>query len=139
MSDGRAECVIHVNLSQYGVTIKCLIEKTPLGTAGPIGLAREEILRDNSDGFFFVLNSDIVSEYSFEQLLEEHKSNVAEVSLNVKVVEDPSKYGVVVCNDQGHVSEFIQTPKQFKSNKVNTGIYLFNTSIFDLKIIKSSP
>ena len=40
--------------------IECLIEKEPMGTAGPIGLAKERLLEDNKDDLFFVINSDIV-------------------------------------------------------------------------------
>lgn len=52
-------------LFQYNVEIKCLIEREPMGTAGPIGLAAEHLLTGNEHGFFFVLNSDIVCHYEF--------------------------------------------------------------------------
>lgn len=50
---------------EYNVEIKCLIEREPMGTAGPIGLAAEHLLTGNEHGFFFVLNSDIVCHYEF--------------------------------------------------------------------------
>jgi mannose-1-phosphate guanylyltransferase len=51
---------------EYGVKIECLIEKEPMGTAGPIGLAKEQLLKDNEEGLFFVINSDIVCQYDFK-------------------------------------------------------------------------
>jgi mannose-1-phosphate guanylyltransferase len=49
----------------------------------------------------------------------------------VKDVEDPSKYGVVVSNEDGRVTKFIEKPKEYVNNKINAGIYIFNHSIFD--------
>jgi len=46
-------------------------------------------------------------------------------------VKDPTKYGVVVSNDVGRIDRFIEKPKEFISDKINAGIYLFNTSVID--------
>ena len=37
-----------------------------MGAAGPIGLAKEQLLKDNEEGLFFVINSDIVCQYDFK-------------------------------------------------------------------------
>lgn len=42
---------------------------------------------------------------------------------------DPSKYGVVLYDELGKIERFIEKPKDFISNKINAGLYLFNTSI----------
>ena len=44
-----------------------------MGTAGPIRLAKELILKDNPEGLFFVLNSDIICEFPFDKLIAFHK------------------------------------------------------------------
>ena len=88
-------------LLQYNVSIKCLIEREPMGTAGPIGLAAQHLTEGNEQGFFFVLNSDIVCHYQFDKMLEKHKSHAGVATVCVKEVEDPSKFGVVVANDNG--------------------------------------
>jgi len=72
-----------------------------MGTAGPIGLAAPHLLRDNDHGMFFVLNSDIVCHYEFEKMIAKHKSHSGSVTICVKEVEDPSKFGVVVANEDG--------------------------------------
>lgn len=46
-------------------------------------------------------------------------------------VEDPSKYGVVVANEEGKVLKFLEKPKEFVSNKINAGLYIFNNSVID--------
>ena len=49
----------------------------------------------------------------------------------MKEVEDPSKFGVVVADEQGQVSKYIQTPSEFYASTVNCGIFIFNTKIFE--------
>ena len=102
-----------------------------MGTAGPIGLARDHLMADNKDGLFFVINSDIVCQYDFKQMLEKHREHKGIATLCVKEVEDPSKFGVVVADEQGKVSTYIQNPKEFYSSTVNCGMFIFNLEIFD--------
>ncbi len=77
-----------------------------MGTAGPIGLAAQHLLTGNEQGFFFVLNSDIVCHYEFAKMIEKHKSHTGVATVCVKEVEDPSKFGVVVASSTGQVSEY---------------------------------
>ena len=45
-------------------------------------------------------------------------------------VEEPSKYGVVVYHpESGKISSFVEKPQEFVSNKINAGLYIFNTDI----------
>ena len=54
-------------------------------------------------------------------------------------VEEPSKYGVVVYNEEsGDIQRFVEKPKVFVSNKINAGMYIFNPSILK-RIEVSSP
>jgi mannose-1-phosphate guanylyltransferase len=46
-------------------------------------------------------------------------------------VEEPSRYGVVVSDDTGKIQSFVEKPKQFISNCINAGMYVFNTSMID--------
>jgi len=55
-------------------------EDKPLGTAGPIALAREHLL-DGTDEPFFVLNSDVTCSYPLAEMLEQHKRKQAEATL----------------------------------------------------------
>ncbi|XP_011303559.1 mannose-1-phosphate guanyltransferase beta [Fopius arisanus] len=114
---------------KLGVNLIFSHEKEPLGTAGPIALAKELLLQ--SDEPFFVLNSDIICDFPFKQLLQFHKSHGGEGTIVVTKVEEPSKYGVVLYNKKGRVESFIEKPQEFVSNKINAGIYIFNSSILN--------
>merc|ERR1712137_573735 len=104
-------------------------ETEPLGTAGPLALAREH-LQDGDP--FFVLNSDVICSFPFTKLLEFHKSHGGEGTIMVTQVEEPSKYGVVVFDSEtGKIARFVEKPQIFVGNKINAGIYIFNPSILD--------
>ncbi|KAJ4733988.1 Mannose-1-phosphate guanyltransferase [Rhynchospora pubera] len=116
---------------QLGIKITCSQETEPLGTAGPLALARDKLV-DGSGEPFFVLNSDVISEYPFSQLIQFHKSHGGEATIMVTKVDEPSKYGVVVMEEEtGKVERFVEKPKIFVGNKINAGIYLLNPSVLD--------
>lgn len=50
----------------------------------------------------------------------------------VTKVEEPSKYGVVVYEQQtGQIERFVEKPREYVSNKINAGLYIFNSSILN--------
>lgn len=129
-------------------------EKEPLGTAGPLALARDLLTADHEP--FFVLNSDIICEFPFKQLVKFHKSHGKEGTLvvswviivqlvlelielielilsyrpQVTQVEEPSKYGVVVYDKQsGKIERFVEKPQVYVSNKINAGLYIFSPEV----------
>ena len=54
-----------------------------LYSAGPLGLAREILEKDSEP--FFVLNSDIICNYPFKKMLEQHRSHGREGTIVVSV------------------------------------------------------
>lgn len=51
--------------------------------------------------------------------------------IQVTKVEEPSKYGVVIYDQTGCIEKFVEKPVEFVSNKINAGIYIFETSVLD--------
>ncbi|KAL0289179.1 UNVERIFIED_CONTAM: Mannose-1-phosphate guanylyltransferase 1 [Sesamum angustifolium] len=95
------------------IKITCSQETEPLGTAGPLALARDKLIDDS-------------------EMIEFHKSHGGEASIMVTKVDEPSKYGVVVMEETtGQVERFVEKPKLFVGNKINAGIYLLNPSVLD--------
>uniref|UniRef100_A0A1J3G0S1 mannose-1-phosphate guanylyltransferase n=1 Tax=Noccaea caerulescens TaxID=107243 RepID=A0A1J3G0S1_NOCCA len=117
---------------KLGIKITFSQETEPLGTAGPLALARDKLL-DESGEPFFVLNSDVICEYPLLEMIQFHKAHGAEASIMVTEVDDPSKYGVVVMEEAAteRVESFVEKPKHFVGNKINAGIYLLNPSVLD--------
>ena len=45
-------------------------------------------------------------------------------------MEEPSKYGVVLyAAETGAISSFVEKPRDFVSNKINAGMYIFSPAI----------
>lgn len=114
---------------QYGIKLTCSQETEPLGTAGPLALARTLLSADGEP--FFVFNSDVTCEYPLKELLAFHKAHGREGTIMVTRVDEPSKYGVVVHDAAGKIEHFVEKPQTFVGNHINAGLYCFNPSILD--------
>jgi len=115
---------------QYGITITFSVENEPLGTAGPLALARDILGKD--DAPFFVLNSDVTCSYPFSELRDFHMAHGGEGTLMVTKVDEPSKYGVVLTvPGQSTIDRFVEKPKEYVGNRINAGIYIFNPSVLN--------
>ncbi|NXY13038.1 GMPBA guanyltransferase, partial [Atrichornis clamosus] len=122
------EAAMREQEQRLGIRISMSHEKEPLGTAGPLALARDLLAEDGEP--FFVLNSDVICEFPFAALARFHQQHGGEGSLVVTRVEEPAKYGVVVCEaDTGRICRFVEKPRVFVSNKINAGLYIFNPGI----------
>ncbi|KAI7816019.1 mannose-1-phosphate guanyltransferase, partial [Gamsiella multidivaricata] len=114
----------------YNVKITFSVETEPLGTAGPLALARDILGKDDSP--FFVLNSDVICDFPFQELKAFHDAHGNEGTIVVTKVEEPSKYGVIVNKPESSmIDRFVEKPVEFVGNKINAGIYIFNPSILD--------
>ncbi|CAF3082324.1 unnamed protein product [Rotaria sp. Silwood2] len=52
--------------------------------------------------------------------------------MRVTKVEEPSKYGVVVYETEtGKIDRFVEKPREYVSNKINAGLYIFSKGVLD--------
>jgi glucose-1-phosphate thymidylyltransferase len=72
---------------------------------------------------------DNVFNIPLDALIDNFYSNNANCSLLLHKVDNPSQYGVVVVNE-GHIIKLVEKPKEFISNLIITGVYIFDKSIF---------
>ncbi|KAG1658515.1 Mannose-1-phosphate guanyltransferase beta [Nymphon striatum] len=115
--------------AKLGIKISMSHEEEPLGTAGPLALARDILTADDEP--FFVLNSDIICDFPFVEMIKFHRDHGQEGTIVVTKVEEPSKYGVVLYDNCGCVESFVEKPQEFVSNKINAGLYMLNPSILN--------
>ncbi|CAD6195210.1 unnamed protein product [Caenorhabditis auriculariae] len=109
-----------VHASRLGVKLIFSLEEEPLGTAGPLALARQHLEGDEP---FFVLNSDVICEFPFQHMIDFHKKHGREGTIAVTRVEEPSKYGVVVFDENsGQIANFVEKPQEYVGNKINAGL-----------------
>lgn len=122
------EMTIEANRLNMKITMSQEFE--PMGTAGPLALAKKHLTE--TDESFFVLNSDVICEFPFKEMIEFHRLHGSEGTILVTKVEEPSKYGVVVYDgEDGKIKRFVEKPKEFVSNKINAGLYIFTHKILE--------
>lgn len=115
---------------KLGIRITFSVEQEPLGTAGPLALATEVLAADAEP--FFVLNSDIICEFPFAAMAEAHRKHGKEGTILVTKVDEPSKYGVIVCHPNSTlIDRFVEKPSEFVSNRINAGIYILNPAVLN--------
>jgi NDP-sugar pyrophosphorylase family protein len=117
------------NGSNFGLNIRYSIERKLMGTAGSI-----KRVSSFFDETFCVLMGDGLSNIDLTDMLKFHRKNKSKVTIAVKQVADPSKYGVVVTDEKNNISSFQEKPslEEAKSNLVNIGIYIIEPEIINL-------
>ena len=116
-----------------GIKIHYTNEKHPKGTAGALKLAEPYLKDDN----FFMLNGDVVLNYDMEEMLKFHEKYKGIGTIAGKTVEDPSRFGVLIVNQETHqLLEFLEkdeySPPKGKlvPMPINAGVYLLEPEIF---------
>lgn len=115
--------------SSLGMNITYSIEESPLGTAGSVGLAREQLKDDR----FIVISGDALTDIDLTAVTKYHEANSALATLTLYSVPNPLEYGVVIIGEDGKIRQFLEKPSwgEVFSDTVNTGIYVLGPEIFD--------
>lgn len=113
--------------------IRYMREYEALGTAGGLYHFRDAILKGSPEQIY-VLHSDIASSFPFTELKKFHdKHRGVGTLMAVRVSKELStKFGCIVTNPETcQALHYVEKPESFLSNIINTGVYLFDKSIFD--------
>ena len=109
-----------------------IVEETePLGTGGAIVNCREYL----SGGTFCVINGDLLTSLSVEDMLKQHNDSGSLATLSLWEVEDPSRYGVADFDISSClIRRFQEKPpiEEAFSNLINAGTYLIEPELFEM-------
>ena len=77
--------------------------------------------------YVLILSGDHIYKMDYEVMLDFHKENNADVTIAVMPVpmEEASRFGIVVADEQHKICEFQEKPAEPKSNLASMGIYIF--------------
>ena len=114
-----------------GVRITYVAEPEPLGTAGAIRFAAEA-LGDRLEERFFALNGDVLADLDLSALLRAHEERGASATIGLHPVPDSSAYGLVRCDAEGQVLEFLEKTGEAVPGEINAGAYVLERSVLDL-------
>jgi len=114
--------------AQFGIKITCSQEPEPLGTAGPIALAKD-LLNDGEP--FIVMNCDVACACNLRAMLDFHRAHGKLGTILVTRVDEPAKYGksVVLSHETGLIDRFVEHGRTFAGTQINAGVYVFSPSI----------
>ena len=115
---------LNIVSEKYKIKLSLSKENEPLGTAGPIGLAKEILLKAEGEEIF-VFNSDITCKFPLKEMLEFHRKHGKEGTIATTKVKDPSRFGVIV-SENNKILRFVEKPKEFVGDDINAGLYVFN-------------
>ncbi|MGL5714625.1 MAG: glucose-1-phosphate adenylyltransferase [Paraclostridium sp.] len=78
--------------------------------------------------YVLILSGDHIYKMDYSDMLENHKSKNADVTIAVMEVEwdEASRFGIMNTNEDRSVYEFEEKPQNPKSNLASMGIYIFN-------------
>ncbi len=123
----------------WNVNITYIHQSSPMGLAHAVNMAKDFICEDD---FIMVLGDNIFnmeldkfinnfySSRSFNpNNIATDKQKPVNSSLLLYKVNNPSQYGVAVIEDK-YIVKLVEKPKEFISDLIITGIYIFDKSIF---------
>ena len=97
------------------------------GTANAIYQNLEFMEQYNPD-YVLILSGDHIYKMDYEVMLDYHKANRADVTIAVMPVpmEEASRFGIMVTDETGRITEFQEKPEHPVSNLASMGIYIFS-------------
>jgi mannose-1-phosphate guanylyltransferase len=126
----KIENVLGNGLDQ-GVSLRYITEPNPLGTGGAYKYAL-----DSSRETTIVFNGDIITNLDVSKLIDFHRAKGAAATLALVTVQDPSRYGLAVLDDESRIQTFIEKPTPAQAatsgNLINAGVYILEPEILTL-------
>lgn len=110
--------------SSWDVKIEYLREKTPLGTAGALGL-----LKTRPTSPFVISNGDVLTDIRYGELLDFHSTHNATATMAVRLYEWHHPFGVVH-TDGVDIKSLEEKP--IVRNHINAGVYVLDPDSLDL-------
>jgi NDP-sugar pyrophosphorylase family protein len=111
--------------ARFGVRISYVHEDKPLGTAGPMALARSHF---GADETFLLMNGDVITQLNLGAFLEEGIRNRCDLTVGYTKYVYKSPYGVLSISDD-LVQGIVEKPVQ--EFPISTGIYCVRAAALD--------
>jgi len=88
--------------------------------------------------YVLVLSGDHIYKMDYAAMLRHHIERQADATIAVLEVplEEAHRFGIMETDDGGIVTDFIEKPRQPKSNKASMGIYIFTTAVLRRYLIE---
>jgi mannose-1-phosphate guanylyltransferase/phosphomannomutase len=114
--------------SDFGIRMVYATEETPLGTAGSVRNAMDELTEP-----FLVISGDVLTDVDLTKIVETHREKEALATIGLIRVDNPLEFGIVITREDGSIERFLEKPGwgQVFSDTINSGIFVLEPEIFD--------
>jgi D-glycero-alpha-D-manno-heptose 1-phosphate guanylyltransferase len=123
----KEQIINHFGNYYQSLVIEYVTEDEPLGTGGATKLALTRCTQDN----VFVMNGDTYFRPDMHVMENLHKHTAASITIAVKFLDETRRYGVVISNKSGRITDFREKDPKAGSGCINGGIYLVNRQLLD--------
>ncbi|MCG6552785.1 MAG: NTP transferase domain-containing protein [Candidatus Magnetominusculus sp. LBB02] len=106
-----------------GITVTLYKEPRKLGTAGSLGLIREQLNQP-----FCVVNGDLIMNVPLDKMYERHLQTRADITIGIKGYQFTIPYAVVNKDKDGMLESIVEKPSY--DYFINAGIYILSQSVF---------
>ncbi|MHB8064740.1 MAG: glucose-1-phosphate thymidylyltransferase, partial [Ruminiclostridium sp.] len=113
------------NGDRWNADICYIHQPLPLGLAHAVKISSDFIGEED----FLMILGDNVFNMSLDILIDNFHTNKANSTLLLHKVDNPSQYGVAVVNED-RIVRLVEKPKEYLSDLIITGVYIFDKSIF---------
>ena len=103
-------------------------EEILLGSAGTIK-ANADWVKDEEQ--FLIAYADNLTDANLTKLIKFHQKRNATFTMGLFCSDHPQACGIATLNDNGLIIEFVEKPKNPKSNMANAGIYAASPTLLD--------
>lgn len=115
--------------SHLGLSLDYAEQPEPRGIADAFVVGAEFI---GSDSVALVLGDNVFHGHGFSELLSHRRENLDGCVLFGYPVQDPQRYGVGVTDGSGRLIAIEEKPREPRSNRVITGLYLYDNDVVDI-------
>ena len=114
--------------SDLGIKIRYVVEPAPLGTAGAIKYAGDQLTES-----VVVFNGDVLTQIDLGAVIRLHRERKARATIVLTPVDNPTAYGLVDTDPDGNIRRFLEKPNpdEITTNNINAGIYILEPDTFD--------
>ena len=103
------------------------VEETPLGTGGPISLAKPLLSKDE---ILIVANGDVISDIDLRGLIRAHVESEAKATIALVSAEDPRPFGVATLDSKDQIVGFAEKPDTRHGHGwINAGVYALSPEV----------
>ncbi|MDR0852170.1 MAG: HAD-IIIA family hydrolase [Clostridiales Family XIII bacterium] len=117
-----------VTQEPFGVTIRYISEREPLGTAGAL-----YYLKPHIQGDFLLINGDLIFDVDFERFFRQHQESGADATIFVHPNDHPFDSGIIITDEDLYVTKWLhkEDDRLWYQNRVNAGLHFLSAEVLD--------